>query len=81
MVWNVGARREVRRRAVEHGCGDLGERRVHGQVEEEPHPAGGRLQRVHLLPRGQHRPQGLRDEGLSDMNFLLPVLFSSIYQG
>ena len=59
----TGARREIRRRAVEHCGGDLGEGRVLGQVEEEPHPQGGRLQRVHLLPRGQHRPQGVRDQG------------------
>ena len=40
---------------LEHGRGYLPHWKGHGKVQKEPHPKGGRLQRVHLLHGRQHR--------------------------
>ena len=49
-----------RRHDLEHGGGDRPHGARAGQEQEEPHPQGRGLQRVHLLHGGQHRTQGLQ---------------------
>ena len=49
-----------RRHDLEHGGGDRPHGARAGQEQEEPHPQGRGLQRVHLLHGGQHRAQGLQ---------------------
>ena len=59
-VPNTGEGRGSRGGAVEHGCGHRSQGEVPGEDEEEPHPPGGGLQRVHLLHGGEHWAQGVQ---------------------